>query len=91
VVNFAGIPHHGYRLGLPRGGGWREAVNTDAQTYGGSGVGNLGSVQARYRPAQGLPASAEITVPPLGALWLTPEPSGTPQFTAAHHTRGRNR
>src|SRR5690606_2288401 len=37
AVNFAGTPHEGYRLGLPRGGAWREAVNTDAGVYGGSG------------------------------------------------------
>ena len=46
VVNFAGVPHHGYRLGLPAAGTWREVLNTDAEAYAGSGVGNLGSVQA---------------------------------------------
>ncbi len=70
VVNFAGVPHHRYRLGLPEAGTWEEVLNTDAASYSGSGVGNLGSVTAEETPSHGLPASASISVPPLGALWL---------------------
>ncbi|WP_242885104.1 1,4-alpha-glucan branching protein GlgB [Actinomadura litoris] len=77
VVNFAGGPHEGYRLGLPREGGWREVLNTDAYEYGGSGVGNLGRVEAEAEPWHGLPASAVLRVPPLGAVWLTPEDGAT--------------
>ncbi|MGI5203501.1 1,4-alpha-glucan branching protein GlgB [Spirillospora sp. CA-108201] len=73
VVNFAGNPHENYRVGLPRTGRWREIVNTDAYEYGGSGVGNLGRVEAAPEPWHGLPASAEMRVPPLGAVWLAPE------------------
>ena len=73
VANFAGHPHLNYRIGLPLTGRWREVVNTDAQVYGGSGVGNLGAVQAVAEPWHGRPASARITVPPLGVLWLAPE------------------
>jgi len=73
VANFAGHPHRNYRIGLPLTGRWREVVNTDAQIYGGSGVGNLGAVQAVAEPWHGRPASARITVPPLGVLWLAPE------------------
>jgi 1,4-alpha-glucan branching enzyme len=73
VVNFAPVPHDGYLLGLPCGGTWREVINTDAHVYGGSGVGNLGTVEASDRaPAHGQPASALLRVPPLGALWLRP-------------------
>jgi 1,4-alpha-glucan branching enzyme len=72
VANFAAIPHENYRLGLPRGGTWKEIINTDAEHYGGSGVGNLGAVYADDFGAHGLPASATLTVPPLGALWLRP-------------------
>jgi 1,4-alpha-glucan branching enzyme len=75
VVNFSGTPHHGYRIGLPRAGRWRELINTDAAVYGGSGVGNLGAVEAVPEPYHGMPASAEISIPPLGALWLGPEPA----------------
>ncbi len=73
VVNFSGSPHRGYRVGLPRAGRWRELINTDAEVYGGSGVGNFGAVEAVPEPYHGMPASAEITIPPLGALWLAPE------------------
>jgi 1,4-alpha-glucan branching enzyme len=73
VINFAGVPHEGYRVGLPAAGRWRELVNTDADVYGGSGVGNLGVVRAEPIPWRGFPASTALRVPPLGALWLTPE------------------
>jgi 1,4-alpha-glucan branching enzyme len=73
VANFAGVPHEGYRLGLPREGRWREALNTDAGDYGGSGVGNLGSVHAEPRNWHGQPASAALRLPPAGVLWLVPE------------------
>jgi 1,4-alpha-glucan branching enzyme len=72
VVNFAGIPHENYRIGLPCAGTWVELINTDSTGYGGSGVGNLGAVEADELPWHGLPASAALRVPPLGALWLRP-------------------
>jgi 1,4-alpha-glucan branching enzyme len=73
VANFAGMPHNDYRVGLPFAGRWREAVNTDAEVYGGSGVGNLGVVEAEAEPWHGLPASAVLQLPPAGVLWLIPE------------------
>ena len=74
IANFSALPHLRYKIGLPRAGRWREVLNTDAVIYGGSGVGNLGGVEAVPEPWHGLPASATITLPPLGVLWLTPEP-----------------
>ena len=59
--------------GLPAGGRWREVINTDAAEYGGSGVGNLGAVEAVAEPWHGRPFSAAVTLPPLGVLWLAPE------------------
>ncbi len=56
----------------PFGGRWDELVNTDAVEYGGSGVGNYGSVEAEYVPWSGRPASVELTLPPLAALYLRP-------------------
>jgi len=73
VINFSGVPHENYRLGLPSTGRWRELVNTDAYDYGGSGVGNFGAVDATAEPCHGQPASALLRVPPLGAVWLAPE------------------
>jgi 1,4-alpha-glucan branching enzyme len=73
VCNFSGSPHHGYRIGLPRGGRWREVLNTDAEGYGGSGVGNYGGVDAVEEPWHGQPFSATVSAPPLGTLWLLHE------------------
>jgi len=70
VANFSGGPHEGYRIGLPFAGEWRELVNTDAEVYAGSGVGNMGVVHATDEPWHGQPASAVLRVPPLGVLWL---------------------
>jgi 1,4-alpha-glucan branching enzyme len=70
LVNFAGVPIGPYRVGLPAVGRWDEIVNTDAEEFGGSGVGNLGGVTAIDVPWAHRPASAEITLPPLAALWL---------------------
>jgi 1,4-alpha-glucan branching enzyme len=70
VANFAAVPHEQYLLGLPRTGRWDEVINTDADSYFGSGVGNFGGVSAVDEQAHGLPASARLRVPPLGALWL---------------------
>jgi 1,4-alpha-glucan branching enzyme len=79
VANFAGVPHEGYRLGLPRGGRWTELVNTDSEVYSGSGVGNLGAVEAESRPWHGQPFSATLRLPPLGVLWLAgPPPEAAP-------------
>lgn len=72
VANFSAVPHEGYRVGLPHAGPWTEVLNTDAELYGGSGVGNLGEVVAVEQPWHGRPASVELRVPPLGTLWLRP-------------------
>jgi 1,4-alpha-glucan branching enzyme len=85
VANFSGQPHHEYRIGLPRGGRWRELINTDFEGYGGSGVGNLGGVEAVPETWHGQPWSATLTAPPLATVWFVhegPEPElpddGTP-------------
>ena len=75
VTNFSPVPRHGYVIGLPSTGTWEEVLNTDAETYGGSGVGNLGAVEATDEPSHGQPASASITIPPLGTVWLRPAAS----------------
>ena len=73
VANFSGGPHEDYKIGLPHGGRWIEVLNTDSAGYGGSGVGNLGAVEAVDEEWHGRPASATIRVPPLGVLWFAPE------------------
>ncbi|MBS7545619.1 1,4-alpha-glucan branching protein GlgB [Ancylobacter oerskovii] len=74
IANFTPVPRPFYRLGLPKAGRWREIVNTDSADYGGSGVGNLGGVVAVEVPAHGMPASAELVLPPLATLYLKWEP-----------------
>jgi 1,4-alpha-glucan branching enzyme len=71
--NLSPVPRHGYRIGLPRSGRWREALNTDSGYYGGSDQGNLGGVEADGIGWHGQPFSAEFTLPPLGTIWLVPD------------------
>jgi 1,4-alpha-glucan branching enzyme len=74
VANFSGSPKPDYRVGLPFAGRWREVLNTDAESYGGSGWGNYGGVDAEQYVWHGRPASAVLQLPPAGVLWLAPEP-----------------
>ena len=73
VANFSGAPHHEYRIGLPAAGRWREVLNTDVEGYGGSGVGNLGGIDAVEEPWHGQPFSATLSAPPLGTVWFLHE------------------
>ncbi|TFV89246.1 1,4-alpha-glucan branching protein GlgB [Blastococcus sp. CT_GayMR16] len=70
VSNFSGSAHHGYRIGLPRPGPWREVLNSDFDGYGGSGVGNFGGIEAVAEPWHGQPYSATVAAPPLGTVWF---------------------
>jgi 1,4-alpha-glucan branching enzyme len=72
LMNFSGVPVGPYRVGLPFSGVWEEVINTDAADFGGSGVGNYGTVTATNLPWHGLSASAEVVLPPLAGLWLKP-------------------
>jgi 1,4-alpha-glucan branching enzyme len=73
IANLSPVPRYGYRVGLPRSGRWREALNTDSEYYGGGDVGNLGGVEAEPIPWHEQPFSAELTLPPLATIWLTPD------------------
>ncbi len=73
VCNFTPLVHRNYRLGVPEGGLWVELLNTDATTYGGSGQGNLGGVEAVPVEFHGRPRSLVLTLPPLAAIFLRPQ------------------
>ena len=73
IANLTPVPHVGYRVGLPESGQWREVLNTDADCFGGSGMGNGGHVTATEPSWHGQPASADITLPPLAVVWLEPD------------------
>jgi 1,4-alpha-glucan branching enzyme len=72
ILNFTPVVRSRYRVGLPVAGRWKEALNTDAAVYGGSNAGNGGQVITEPHPWHGYPHSAELILPPLGALVLTP-------------------
>jgi len=66
VVNATPVPRDAYRVGVPTAGHWKEILNTDAATYGGSNLGNLGGREADEGWAwQGKPHSLAIELPPL--------------------------
>jgi 1,4-alpha-glucan branching enzyme len=73
VCNFTPVPRHNYRLGVPRGGYWRELLNSDSPAYGGSGLGNYGGCEASPMPYEEYSQSLSITVPPLAVLFFKPE------------------
>jgi 1,4-alpha-glucan branching enzyme len=70
VSNFTPVVRHAYRIGFPRAGRWREILNSDASEYWGSGLGNLGAVEARRQDWGAFPASADILLPPLATLFF---------------------
>jgi len=73
VCNFTPVSRHDYRIGVPRAGRYVERLNTDAVEYGGSGVGNLGGVEADAVECHGRPCSLSLTLPPLATIVLVPE------------------
>jgi len=79
VLNLSPVPRYEYRVGMPASGRWREALNTDSAYYGGSGVGNLGGVEAEATPWHDQPFSALLTLPPLAAVWLVPDDQSSPR------------
>jgi 1,4-alpha-glucan branching enzyme len=68
VVNATPVPRHSYRLGAAGEGWYEEILNTDAETYGGSNVGNYGGVHADAIPWQGQSHSISVNLPPLGVV-----------------------
>jgi 1,4-alpha-glucan branching enzyme len=73
VFNFTPIPRLNYRVGVPRGGYWREILNSDAHYYGGSGLGNHGGADAVPMPYEDYSHSLTLTLPPLAAVFFKPE------------------
>ena len=72
VCNMTPVPRHDYRIGVPLAGTWNEILNTDADVYGGSGMGNGGAVEASDPGSHGQPCSVSLVLPPLTTLMLTP-------------------
>jgi len=71
VVNLTPVPRHNYRVGVPDDGEWMEILNSDAKQYGGSGMGNFGSVSANPVPYHGEDQSVNILLPPLAVVMFS--------------------
>jgi 1,4-alpha-glucan branching enzyme len=70
VCNFSPVVRYNYRIGVPASGNYREILNTDSEWFGGSNVGNGGSVEAEAMRHHGFDYSLSLTLPPLGVLWF---------------------
>jgi 1,4-alpha-glucan branching enzyme len=68
ACNFTPVPRQGYRIGVPHGGFWEEALNSDSAIYGGSGLGNLGGVRTTETATHGRPFTLEVLLPPLAMV-----------------------
>ena len=72
VCNFTPLPRHGFRIGVPVKAAWLERLNTDAEVYGGTNIGNSGAVTTEAIPSHGRPFSITLTLPPLATIVLQP-------------------
>jgi 1,4-alpha-glucan branching enzyme len=68
ICNFTPVPRHNYRVGVPFGGVWEEALNSDSEFYGGSGMGNLGKIIADDMASHGRSFSLNLMLPPLAIV-----------------------
>jgi 1,4-alpha-glucan branching enzyme len=73
VCNFTPVPRDDYQVPMPKGGRWKEVLNTDSEIYWGTGKGNMGGVNADAGAFLGKPASARITLPPLATVYFLSE------------------
>lgn len=73
VANMTPVPRLAYRVGAPVSGAWTELLNSDAETYAGSNMGNGGEVNTEDEPAHGMEASLKLNLPPLAVLILKPK------------------
>jgi 1,4-alpha-glucan branching enzyme len=89
VCNFTPEVRYGYRIGVPLPGSYVEFLNTDAEVYGGSNVGNLGRVRSEAEPMHGFTYSVALTLPPLAVIGL--RPAGRTDSTSAKPSSGRRK
>jgi len=71
VLNFTPTPRFNYEIGVPHSGRWNEVLNSDAKDYDGSGIGNMGGIEASPKPQHGKPFSLKLNLPPLSAIFLS--------------------
>ena len=68
IFNLTPVPREDYIIGVPKGGYYREIMNSDSELYFGSNMGNAGGVLADNSPSHGRPFSIKVTLPPLAML-----------------------
>ena len=68
ACNFTPVPRPDYRIGVPVAGYWREIMNSDAEVYGGSNMGNGGAAASENIECHGRPFSLRLTLPPLAVV-----------------------
>ncbi len=70
VCNFTPHPHDDYWVGVPKPGCYRELLNSDADKYGGSGVGNAGGKHSHDWDNPRWPHALSLSLPALGVMVL---------------------
>ena len=70
ALNFTPVPRVDYRIGVPCEGAWKEMLNSDAEEFGGGGVGNPQSIQSDSKSWHGQPFSVNLSLPPLAVIFL---------------------
>ena len=83
VGNFTPIPREHYRIGVPHEGRWEEILNSDAESYGGSGMGNMGGVDTTAVRYHSHDHSLLLTLPPLSVLFFKPTGAKQGETTAS--------
>ncbi|CAA9574453.1 MAG: GH13_9 / GH13_8 / GH13 / GH13_10 / CBM 48 / GH13_36 [uncultured Thermomicrobiales bacterium] len=73
AFNFTPVPRLGYRIPVPEPIRYREILNTDAEVYGGGGIGNFGTAQGEAVQHHDHPNSMLVNLPPLAAVYFKPE------------------
>ena len=68
ACNFTPVPRHGYRIGVPKPGKWREVLNSNAAIYGGTDDGNYGGANSEPIASHGFEQSLLLNLPPLGMV-----------------------
>ncbi|MGI9114679.1 MAG: 1,4-alpha-glucan branching protein GlgB [Chthoniobacterales bacterium] len=73
VINATPVVRYEYAVGVPRAGYYREVINSDAETYGGTNIGNLGGITAMEEPHHARSHSIKVNLPPLACVALKRE------------------
>lgn len=91
VCSFTPEVRHGYRIGVPLPGVYREVFNSDRAAFGGSDVKNEGLLHAEPTPWHERGQSLVLTLPPLGVIYLRHEPEKSTESSEESEKQGQRR